>query len=680
MSTITATALACLASRLSVIPIRPGTKRPSLQEWKPYQGQRMTADEARRLFFDGGNIALVGGKVSENLECLDFDKPELFKPFADTLESIRPDLKARLDVWQETCSDGAHLIYRCSEPVGASTKLAMGPRQNTYIETKAEGGYFLLAPSRAIPKQSTPEHPLDPRPYVLHGDLDKIPVVSAAERDLLHGIAKSFDESQEDRQESARGTVTAGDRPGDRFNQETDWHQLLERYGWRYLRSVGDREQWQRPGKGGAELSATLNGQGLFCFTTSTPLPTMKPLDKFGVFCWYEHGGDFAAAARALKPTITDRCADHAREQQQVQRDWQEQAPPDPIKSMERFIVSQEYCDKLGKEEFLYDNLIIKQHVVTLIAISGGGKTTLMFGHVAPELAKKGLKVWYLDADSPASDHKRMRATADKYGFDFLNPDANSGTSIEQLLANLKQLADSGADLTGRVIFIDTLKKFNSMMSKDGTKSTYVMCRKLANLGGTVILLGHANKYPDTDGNLVFEGTGDIRSDSDELIYLESKPNPEGGLDVTTVIDPSRGAKVRGIFNPFSFHISKAREVTLYDSPLALADLSATSTAKATDREILDEVVRYLAEQGEPVLQGALVQHVADMTGEGNKRVRTLIVRNSERKEGTDKRGKLFVHTKGKKNSLLYELPQGAARVEQPVLWTADPTDNDPTF
>lgn len=108
---------------LSVIPIRRGTKKATIQ-WEPYQKRRMTAEEIKQHFRNGVQVALVGGAVSGNMECLDFDKPDLYRPFLDTLESINPDLRQRLTLRQKTPSGGYHIIYRCTEPVGGNAKLA----------------------------------------------------------------------------------------------------------------------------------------------------------------------------------------------------------------------------------------------------------------------------------------------------------------------------------------------------------------------------------------------------------------------------------------------------------------------------------------------------------------------------------------------------------------------------
>ena len=297
MTPITATHFATQAIKLgmSPIPIRSGSKLAALK-WQPFQKRRMSGEEVKRNFVNGCSVALVGGSVSGHLECLDFDQPSLFQPFLDTLESVNPELRDRLTVWQETPSGGHHILLRCDGPVGGNQKLAMSARyigkqdrtrQDVYIETRGEGGYFLVAPSQG---------------YTFHGDLDAIPVLTTEERDLLHAIARSFDETEQQapNQPDKSKSVT-GDRPGDRFNRDTDWRTLLESEGWSFIKTVGNHHHWCRPGKSDGSTSATLNEQGFFVFSSSTPLPVQKPLDKFAFLAYSRFSGDFTAAAHSLR-------------------------------------------------------------------------------------------------------------------------------------------------------------------------------------------------------------------------------------------------------------------------------------------------------------------------------------------------------------------------------------------
>lgn len=58
-------------------PYPPGWQVAS-GDWKRYQAERIAVEDVDRLFPAGCNLALVGGSVSGNLECLDFDHPDLF--------------------------------------------------------------------------------------------------------------------------------------------------------------------------------------------------------------------------------------------------------------------------------------------------------------------------------------------------------------------------------------------------------------------------------------------------------------------------------------------------------------------------------------------------------------------------------------------------------------------------
>src|SRR5690606_31180754 len=104
----------------------------------------------------------------------------------------------------------------------------------------------------------------------------------------------------------------------------------------------------------------------------------------------------------------------------------------------------------------------------------------------------------------------------------------------------------------------DTLKKIADVQNKAHIKEVMKVFRRLTARGMTVILLAHTNKYKDEEGNPIFEGTGDLRADVDELIYLIPHRNDDGSMYVTTKPD-----KVRGSFEEITFNISSTQEVSL---------------------------------------------------------------------------------------------------------------------
>ena len=114
-------------------------KRPAVQ-WKKYQDQLPKITEVSRWFAGKVDaLCVVTGKVSGNLELLDFDHGgDLFERW---FAAIDGDLRARL-VIETSQSGGRHVTYRCTDPVDGNLKLAHGTRDSklvTLIETRGEG-------------------------------------------------------------------------------------------------------------------------------------------------------------------------------------------------------------------------------------------------------------------------------------------------------------------------------------------------------------------------------------------------------------------------------------------------------------------------------------------------------------------------------------------------------------
>lgn len=258
--------------------------------------------------------------------------------------------------------------------------------------------------------------------------------------------------------------------------------------------------------------------------------------------------------------------------------------------------VTKEYTEMLGEEEWLFLNLIIKNQIIVIIAKSGGGKTTIFFEYVAPYMIlNHGVEVFYLDCDSPTSDHKRMYERVMQIGpkFHWINP-LTHGQGPDTLIDILNNFVKQKQRLDDRVFILDTLKKFIDMLDKRSVKPFFALMRQLTALGATVVLLGHANKHRGPDGNLVFEGVGDVLSDTDALIVFE-RMAAIGGIDVTTVIDPDKGAKVRGLYDSISFHIDSQRQVTQYETAIPIPDWTESpKKAKLTDEEIEEKIREFL--------------------------------------------------------------------------------------
>ncbi|WP_062308645.1 AAA family ATPase [Polynucleobacter sinensis] len=192
---------------------------------------------------------------------------------------------------------------------------------------------------------------------------------------------------------------------------------------------------------------------------------------------------------------------------------------------------------------YCYLRLIPMSHLIMICAPGNTGKTAFAI-HASAEMVRAGFEVMYINADASAPDLKFYHNHAMANGYRLIAPDLNN-LSSEGVVKILEEMAKSNEDFNYLVIVIDTIKKFVDVIGKNKVKGFLKTLRALTAKGVTVICLGHTNKHQDNAGKLVFEGTGDIRNDVDELYYLVSE-KIDGGLRVSTDMDKCR-AEVKDI-------------------------------------------------------------------------------------------------------------------------------------
>lgn len=320
------------------IPIRADGSKAPLIKWKQFESRLPTSEEVQTFF--GSNelgVALVCGKVSGNLETLDFETEDIFNDWRELVNKVQPNLINKLVITQTPgkypTSSGRHVRYRVSDlTVPGNLKLAShlvldscecqacrGCRETKkedkvvcLIETRGEGGYALA------PGSVSTAHPFNRIYKNLQGTVSQVKAISAREREILIGCAESFNQQME---EPAAYSPTAsgevGDRPGDRYNQAGDFS-ILQKHGWKLVSQNEARCLWKRPGKDGVGISATTGycrGKDgtprLYVFSTNAqPFEANKYYSAFSVLSLLEFGGDFTKAALQLagpqpaRPTI----------------------------------------------------------------------------------------------------------------------------------------------------------------------------------------------------------------------------------------------------------------------------------------------------------------------------------------------------------------------------------------
>jgi hypothetical protein len=233
----------------------------------------------------------------------DFDEAETFDRFLQAAtETGHADLVARIRAGYEdqTPRDGRRWLVRYTGDVDwrdetLAARVGSDGTEHVLIELPT---FAIVAPSTGR------VHPSG-CPYVRQsGGFAHLATYTATERDALLTIARRFDERavRQAAPLAASPHVVGGLRPGDDFNCRASWRDVLEPHGWRVAERHGEETRWTRPGKDRG-TSATANYRGtdlLHVFSSSTPFQTDRRYDKFAAYTLLTHGGDFAAATRAL--------------------------------------------------------------------------------------------------------------------------------------------------------------------------------------------------------------------------------------------------------------------------------------------------------------------------------------------------------------------------------------------
>ena len=247
------------------------------------------------------------------------------------------------------------------------------------------------------------------------------------------------------------------------------------------------------------------------------------------------------------------------------------------------FTVTKEEVEEMCDPEWVYENLIIQGHMLVIPAPANGGKTTIL-QYICAQISDS-YTVYYVNADISGGDAKWAYAHADAHGYTLMLPDMKTGLSMDDVVAQLERMNLTDADYSGIVFIFDTLKKMTNVISKGKAKELYKLLRGLSAKGMTVVLLAHTNKYKDSEGNFIFEGTGDLRTDVDDMIYMFPKKNEDGSMTVSTGPD-----KVRGAFKPITFEISADREVTALDTFIDVASIKKADEQREKDATIIEAI------------------------------------------------------------------------------------------
>jgi AAA domain/Bifunctional DNA primase/polymerase, N-terminal len=376
-------ALALRSAGFSLIPIkRDGSKAPEGdllpgKSWNPFRERLATPDELAQWFHHERppGMAAVCGRISGGLETIDFDKDAetVFPDWCKLVEDESPGLIARLSITR-TPKPGFHVRYRVEGgAVEGNQPLARDATGTKLIETRGEGGYALIPGCPADCHETG-------RLYEHHSGspLERVEVITAAEREILLRCARSFDRSPQEDKAAGKWTFRVGGDgllPGDDYNQRgPDWGTIL--VGWVEVGRRGQVRYWRRPEKARGWSATTghctgKDGADLLAVFSSNAQPFEGPTggkqctcySKFAAYALIYHNGDFSAAAKELVQLGYG--------QQTNGGDGNKPKWPMPKKASE---VSRD----AKPVKWVWNGIIPAAHIVLLSALFKVGKSTLV--------------------------------------------------------------------------------------------------------------------------------------------------------------------------------------------------------------------------------------------------------------------------------------------------------------
>jgi hypothetical protein len=246
---------------------------------------------------------------------------------------------------------------------------------------------------------------------------------------------------------------------------------------------------------------------------------------------------------------------------------------------------------KMLEDKFVVGRLAILGQVTFWYAPPNCGKTLLILwllidgiqrGEINPE------DIYHINADDNHKGLTFKTELGEKYGFKVLAPGYND-FKPELLSSYLTGLIKAGK-ATGKVVILDTVKKFADIMDKkQGTKFGEAV-RQFSMHGGTIIGLAHVNKHRDDDGKVVYSGTTDLVDDCDCAYTIDVVTSEESSKLRTVKFTniKNRGDVALNASYRYDYSEGLSYQGRL-DSVAALSDEERVAAEKRKALEALDE-------------------------------------------------------------------------------------------
>ena len=348
-------------------------------------------------------------------------------------------------------------------------------------------------------------------------------------------------------------------RPIDAFNSAYTVDEILAQHGYDF----DGKHRYRHPNSESGSYSASVRDGRVYALSPKDPLYNADASkcahDAFSVFCTLAHGGDEKAAiidagndwltidgqpsnkvaqrefmqAQEASNAVSMPFLDRKGQAHDVTKE--PQSKPFSLAQFSLNGTSKQMREKMLADTFILGRLAILGQITLFSAPPNAGKTLLTLWLLRQAIEAGdivGSDVFYINADDNHKGLIEKLSIAEGLGFEMIAPSHNGFEPDKFLNYVKKMVADNNA--RGKVIILDTVKKFTSVMDKDAQSAFGKVIREFVSHGGSVIMLGHVNKYLGGDGKHVVAGTTDLRDDADCGYILT--PTKHSATGETTVL------------------------------------------------------------------------------------------------------------------------------------------------
>lgn len=302
--------------------------------------------------------------------------------------------------------------------------------------------------------------------------------------------------------------------------------------------------------------------------------------------------------------------------------------------------------------------LAVLGQMTAIYAKPNTGKTLLSFWLIVEAIKQNGIDpndVYYINADDSYAGLVCKLEIAERYGFHMLAPSFKDFRAAD-FLFYLSQLIKSES-AKGKIIILDTLKKFADLMDKKSSSNFGAVARSFVQHGGSIIMLAHTNKNRDANGKVVFAGTSDIVDDVDCAYTLDAVQESAGVRTVLFENIKSRGSVEREV--AFSYSIDEMNYTDLLSSVRRIEKSDAVQMKEMqTIKEQLDKNTDAIEAIRECISAGfnqktTLIGEAAKISGLSKPRIAKVLKLHTG---ASELKGHRWVEVRGDKAAKVYRL------------------------